>query len=102
MTNSRKVEVTWSDPPERTRRDDYDVALKQVKEAPGRWARIRTTPTSGGAYNSRKTVNVRTAGDEHWETRVGQLEEPTADGDRFGLWVRYRTEEQIEEGIGLP
>jgi hypothetical protein len=90
-----KVELVWSVPPERDGSSMYDEVITEIKKSPGRWARVRVTATNGGAYTARKSFLSR-AKDPRWEVWVRPIEGTTD----YGVWVRYRTPEQMEGGNG--
>lgn len=88
--------LVWEDPPRRRTATSpvvVDGVLDQVKEKPGEWARIRSYDSQSPAYSGRKRLHgARHRHDEHWEFRVARI-----DGDGWGLYARYRTEEQMKE-----
>lgn len=94
-TPDEPLEVVWEAPPPKQIKSKFDSALKEVKERRGQWGRIRVYPTSSSAYSGRKTV-LRAAGDDpHWEAAVAPLQD--SDSGEHGLYVRYRTPEQLRE-----
>lgn len=91
------VELVWEAPPNpRDAPTIYDDALREVKASPGRWARIRLFPTQSPAYNSKKALQTRQK-DPRWEFKVARIRGQGGEPDQHGLWVRYRTPEQMEE-----
>jgi len=90
--NQAPVEIEWGAPPERRTPSKYNEALDEIKARPGTWARLRTFEGSSAAYSARKTVGKAAGPDDHWEIRVARLEE----GDEYGIWARYRTDEQMK------
>ena len=89
------VEVVWEEPPQANRVGSmYDAAIMEVQKASGEWARIRIFESPGSAYNARKAF-LRRATEEPWEAKVMKLDDGSL---HHGLWVRYRTPEQMLEG----
>ena len=83
-------ELVWEAPPERAQVSKYDGALEQVKKRMGDWARISTV-SQGTAYGVRKRL-MRKLTDERWEVVVRK----TGEDDRHGVYVRYRSPEQMQ------
>lgn len=71
----------------------YNEAIDEVKKRPGSWARVRILPSSSGAYSAQKTLRNALGSDEKWETRVARMEKG---GEEHGIWIRYRTDEQMK------
>lgn len=86
--------IVWEDPPRRVNQaspEVFDGVLDQVKARPGEWARIRSYDSQSPAYSGRKRLHsARHRHDEKWEFKVARI-----DGDGYGLYARYRTEEQM-------
>jgi hypothetical protein len=70
----------------------YDEVIPKLKDASGRWARIRVVAHQGTAGTARVAF-LKRADDQRFEARIAQLE----DGSGYGLWARYRTVEQMRE-----
>lgn len=91
-----EVEVVWEAPPNPAEAPSvYDAAMAELKNSPGRWARLRVFATVSPAYNARKKLK-KLFPDERWEIAAGRIvrgEDGAEQG--FGLWVRYRTPEQM-------
>lgn len=94
--DASEIEVVWLAPPEQGTKGVYDEVLMQIKEAPGRWARVRVWTKSSPAYNAKRTLARRTSEDERWESKISRFYEEDGGGERFGLWIRYRTPEQMK------
>jgi hypothetical protein len=96
--SASEIEVVFETPPERNQGlyAIYREAVEQVKGAPGRWARIRIFNSSGPAYNARKGIKKQIASDERWEITIAKIAEADGQPERYGLWLRYRTPEQMQ------
>jgi hypothetical protein len=91
---SNPPKLTWEVPPSREASSSiYVGVIKQLRETPGRWARIRTVANQSTAYTSRKSFMRAVDGDDHWEAVV----RPIGDGPEYGLWARLRTDAQMQE-----
>jgi hypothetical protein len=89
-----EVELVWEAPRAARMPSMYDKALAEVKKRPGQWARLRVFDNTGGAYSASGGLRKRFDGDGRWEVAV----RPLANGaEGFGLYVRYRTPEQLRE-----
>jgi hypothetical protein len=89
-----KVEVVWEAPPEPLVVNQYRDALQEVKTSPGRWARLRISETQSPAYGARKSI-LKIAPEPEWEIRVQKVAAANGQPERWGVWVRFRTEEQM-------
>lgn len=87
-------EIVWEEPPKRSTVSVFSSQLEEVQSRPGDWARLRVYETQSAAYGARKRLTKsRGEEDAHWEFRVGKI---ALDG--YGLFARYRTEEQLKGG----
>jgi len=90
-------EVIWEAPPERAFKSVYTAGLEKVKASPGRWGRVTTkesrTSADSAAGNMRSRWGKK---DPRWEVVVRPV--PDTDTQQWGVWVRYRTDEQMSEG----
>lgn len=89
-------EIIWEAPPERPRRSFYRERLNEVQKRPGAWARIRHYDTASGASNAASSIRkmLRSEGDDpHWEIISSRFE--ADDNVGYGLYVRYRNDEQM-------
>lgn len=95
MTKAKpKPAIIWEAPPDGpSRRNKYSDLVAEMKKSPGRWAQVRIAETQSGAYGSRKAAVRATAGDERYEFIVRPVDNPGG----WGVWGRYRTEEQMGE-----
>jgi len=97
--DKRGIEVVWEAPPEQVAGTLYDDALATVKASPGRWARVRVVDKQGTMNTSASSIRKRVGDDPRWEIKGGRLPD---DPDRFGIWARYRTDEQMSADGGVP
>ena len=99
-TKSFPVDLKWEDPDESKRVEDlylYRDVLKKIQANPGKWARVRVM-TQSSAYSTRKRLKkILLAGDPHWELVVARVPN-SGDKDLRGVYIRYRTDEQMQEG----
>lgn len=90
------IELVWEAPPEPTSRmiSDYAEVLKEVKEHPGQWARVRVFTTQN-AYTVRKNL-IANYREDRWEFKI-VITKPTADTpETWTLYARYRSPEQMQ------
>jgi hypothetical protein len=91
------VEIAWEDPPQSWRASKWDAAIEAVKKRPGQWARVGVWPNgTSQPYGARKVIRKREP-DERLEAVVIRI-----DAETHGLWLRWRTPEQVEAQIGWP
>jgi hypothetical protein len=91
------LSLTWSAPPEPImtgKSSMYEPLLIELKANEGRWAQMRLFETSSAAHNARHGLKRITAKDERWEF----VSRKTGEGDQAGLWGRYRSRAQMQEG----
>lgn len=89
-----EVEIVWEAPPPVRPRTMYDEALREVRERRGQWARLRTFGNNTSAYSARSSLKRVFGNDEAWESAVRPLDDEQTS---FGLYVRYRTAEQLRQ-----
>ena len=89
-----EIEIVWEAPPEPKSNQGrvYGAKLVEVQQRPGQWARLRTFTKASSAHNARSTINKRVKEDERWEVYAARIEDGV---DVWGVWVRYRTPEQM-------
>ena len=91
------IELVWEAPPEPTSRTlgDYEQVLKEVKDHPGQWARIRVFTTQN-AYTVRKNL-IAAYREDRWEFKI-VITKPKAETETetWTLYARYRSPEQMQ------
>jgi hypothetical protein len=88
---SDDLEPRWEAPPEQYITSKYHKPVEQVKERPGHWLLVKTT-SSGSAYSARNHIKRLTERDRRYECIVRRIDET-----QYGLYLRYRTPEQMKE-----
>jgi len=97
-SQSYPVDLKWEDPgtPGIDDLHLYRDVLRKIEARPGQWARVRVM-TQSSAYSTRKRLKkVLQAGDAHWDVTVSRVPGDT-EGVLRGLYVRYRTDEQLQQ-----
>jgi len=99
-SKSYPVELKRETPDESKRIEDlhlYKDALRKIEKDAGEWFRIRVM-TQSSAYSTRKRLKkILLAGDPHWELTVARIPDDPSNGQLRGVYVRYRTDEQMRE-----
>lgn len=72
--DAAEIELVWEEPPEPVFLSKYTRIIEQLKANPDKWARIRVTPGSGGAYSTTKTIK-KTQNSTGVETKVVNMGE---------------------------
>jgi hypothetical protein len=101
-SRSPKVDdgFAWEAPPEHSINSKYSEPIEKIRKNPGRWARIKVSG-SGPAYSGRRIIKNMVGNDPHWEIIVRRLEKVEGNQQkeaRYGLYVRYRNDDQMNEG----
>jgi len=88
-----EIELEWEAPPEKRKKSVYEEVLPEIQKRRGQWARVRSGLSSGSASSATQNLRKQVERDPAWEVVARRMD----GGDGYGIWVRYRSKEQMQE-----